>query len=317
MNRVVFVAIFTAILSIFQVMIQIASASPEFMLTQEIGGEASNVYLPNPRFAVQTPDGTTMVFCELDCQFVMLSEDWEVEGGFGRCGEGPGDLSGADAVFVVRDSLMVTQGFSYSIFDFHGNFVRSADFTRPIAKPLKLGNCLVGVDYFGMNKILSLDLASLDQTVLFEPKRKDFFVPLMVYSGAAFFYGQLSGNIYEVHPKMPVQVYDLGLTEQEVSVSESKTGQIQEWVSVISSAWGDGSGGAYICVNGESAPYLDGGTPVFPNMFRHYKPGFTDFDLVHVAPTDIPMVLVTPLNEGRLAALDQFGSRLFLLEGNP
>ncbi|PID80822.1 hypothetical protein CSB20_05455 [bacterium DOLZORAL124_64_63] len=294
-----------------------AEPIPAFHKAWSSGDDASSLFLPKPKFAVQIPDKSIAVFCEVDCQFIILDEDWEVKRKFGRCGDGPGDLSKADAAFVVGDSLLVTQGFRYSVFDLQGNYVRTKDFPSPVLKPLKVGEWLIGVDYFQHGKIVALNLVSNEMLTLLEPEKTDSFQPLMVNSEAAFFCGRISGNVYEIHPGQPVRKYDLGLSESEVVVSASGSGQVRSWTSVVLTVWGDGEGGAFMCVTEESQPYMDGDEAVYPNNFRHYKPGFEEFEMVQVAPTDISLFSVTRLEGGELLVIDPFESQISLLERNP
>lgn len=121
--------------------------------------------------AALSESGNLYVLDKDECRVLIFDEDGRRIGQFGRQGEGPGEFN---YPFYIRvdQHVVVYSPFSASVFDLDGNFQKRHKFKQGLSLPTVIGEKAIGYRYqMGADelvKVVSVDLQSLEESVLFE-----------------------------------------------------------------------------------------------------------------------------------------------------
>jgi len=238
-----------------------------------------------------------------DCSIRRLTAKGEWLEPFGRCGEGPGELSGSRWLALADGKVYVFAGNSVNVFDRKGVFIerRAMELSGIEAGFLGSRAELIARDHARYDQVLVTSLPSLKQRVLFKGKGILYVFPFpSCYAAVA---EGRKGRVLLLDEKGRVlRSIDLGIGEGTVTRHSDEQSQVSYESPVIAGAWSDGQGGCFMAV------VADQTGP--PGVLRHYGADFGDYELLRL-PEVCEGGGQVIAHDGRIWILDEWGSALY------
>lgn len=296
----------------------------EYEIVATFGVEESDPLIPQPTLISATGDGGPFfVYSASTCRVHVLDADLREIHQFGRCGEGPGDLSGVLAIHREADELRVIMSHRIARHALDGTYLGEVSLAdRPLGSPIVIvGDRILAVAYPRFDRLVLLDPSSeTEPKVVLDEGGRDVLRSMGTRKGIAYFYGSRSGSLFRVDLEtFRSERISIGLESAEVDTRASGSGSASYWQSPISAAWVDDSG-IYVATRSENAERWkqrasspDADAAAIQYVVRRYDDSLHEHRLVQFRPVGWPLLGVVSVGTGMLVVLDRWGSRGALL----
>lgn len=203
------------------------------------GVESDVLPIARPTLVSGRTEPGYLIYSAAECRVHIVDENLETQTVFGQCGEGPGDLSGVEALTIVDGEAWAVMRTRISVHTLRGDYVRDILYAeRPIHRPLVFDRVLVGLAYPRFDEVLIFDpfAPSAARSLYTSPDRDN-----LVFAGRAgrslYFYGSISGRFVRIDPDQGSgHAYDIGLSSAKVRTDRG-SGEFSSWDNVVVRSW--------------------------------------------------------------------------------